>query len=231
MKTGRLIALILCFLPYCAYVQAPALDVYVGTLYQQRLRGHPNIQDAYILHPGYAVGVGYQHPVGKKFSVRGGLRILSMSQKTREEEVGWGTQIDPDTGLPKPGVILDRMQSIYHDRYIEVPFWVRYNFNSSKLSAFVELGIANSLYVNTENVTFTNGQESSRDIAKDNFRRPFTSSAQAGLGVSYTVDKRWGVFLQPYFQRSFTTLSKLWGPYPVSIHVYGINVGSSFYLN
>lgn len=230
MKTGRLLTLFLICLPLRAYLQVPALDVQFGSHYTQLIQEHPLGRDAYLPHPGYSFGVHYLHPMDKRLSLRGGLRILSISYKTKEELIRWGIDFDPDTGLPKPNASKDRIQLIHHDRFIEVPVWLRYNFTTSRLRLFVELGLVNNLYINSENVSLINGQETWRGIAKDSRRKSFGSSAQVGFGVDYAITKRWGVFLQPYFRRDITPMGKIWGPYSTTFYVYGANVGGSLYL-
>lgn len=230
MKTGRLLTLFLLCLPLRAYLQVPALDVQIGSHYTRLIQEHPLERDAHLPHPGYSLGVHYLHPIDKRLSLRGGLRILNMSYKTKEERIRWGTDFDPDTGLPKLNASEDRIQLIHHDRFIEVPVWLRYNFTTSKLRLFVELGLANNLYVNSENISLINGQETWRGTAKDSRRRSFGSSAQVGFGVDYAITKRWGVFLQPYFRRDITPMGKIWGPYSTTFYAYGANVGGSFYL-
>jgi len=231
MKIGRLLAVLILVLPTWAYAQSPALDFQLGAYQSGIILENPRSKDLYVEHWGYLAGLHYQQPLGKKITLRSGLRFLTMSYKTRENEVRWPIGVNPDTGLPIPDTIPDFVYFIHQNRYLEIPFLLRYNLTSSKLSIHMEMGFGANLYLDTKNITFINGEEDSSMIGKDLRRNHFEASIQAGFGLDYKLDQHWGIFLQPYARVNKVNIDKDWAPDNSYLYGYGVNLGSRFLLN
>lgn len=186
-------------------------------------------QEKYIPNTGIRLGVHFNQRIGNRIWLRSGFRFSDLGCKTEKKNLIWGTQIDPDTGIPRPDTsgLPQEVQSFFNMRYGEIPILARYIFSNKKLSFYTELGLSSNFYLHTKYVSKIDGQESGFSGMENEARR-VTFAAHAGLGLEYAVNSQFSIFSQPNVRHDFTPLYN--GLYQNYFFSYGIDLGTRITL-
>ncbi len=230
MKISSLFVSMLFSLPIWMYGQNhSALDVQLGGHRSGIILENPLLKDEYIEHNGFHVGLHYQRKIGQRWWLRTGGRFTELSYKTPKKLLRWGTDFDPNTGLPRIDTTRSKVQFFHNHRYIEIPLLARYFFTNTKLGLYAELGFSSSFYLNTRASNIQDGIRIS-ETQKDS--NPFHLAGLAALGLNYQFTDQWSLFFQPSIRHDITpTAGKIRDRYSNYFYSYGIDVGGRIALN
>ncbi|MCB0663330.1 MAG: outer membrane beta-barrel protein [Saprospiraceae bacterium] len=152
MKAGIFTSMILMLTTFCAAQDHGFLEFNGSIDYGYRL--HFSDADNSIFQTdnkevpkfGYRLGLAYNLPVKENLVLKAGARFVTARYKTKEVQI---------LGIPMP----ETFRSIIAYDYLEVPLAVRLEKPVKKWKSFWELGLTPSMYLETTQKLYRNGEE------------------------------------------------------------------------
>lgn len=172
----------------------------------------------------WRAGINYNQPITNNLYLKTGLRMASIGYKGRNfTDIRWPSENNGGTWVPDP-TLPREIQLIWDYLFLEIPIAVRWEFGTKKITPFIELGTAPSIFLTTKTTTKTD-QETTTQIGIDesNEFNKLHLVTFAAFGLNYSINDHLQIFGQPTVRYHVTNLSK--GPVKENLYNYGIELG------
>ncbi len=139
----------------------------------------------------WRAGFNYNHQLARSFYIKSGLRFAQTGYKTKRRNLVW-----PD------GMTVNESQLFFDYLFIEIPIVGRWEFNQKKLSPFVELGVAPSIFLTYKTTSVLNDTKTTtfHDEYNGASFNPIHIVGIFSFGVQYAINDRYKIFAQPSFR-------------------------------
>jgi len=157
----------------------------------------------------YSFGINYNKNLSNNTYIRTGIQFSSLAYKSaKKTNLIWSGEFEDvgsvieDPSLPK------EIQFFRNFLFIDIPVAGRFEFNTKKLSPFVELGISPSVYITTQTKVETDIDTRIEFVDGTNyiFKR-INFNGFVSLGLQYAVSDTYRLFVQAlskYYITPFT---------------------------
>lgn len=154
---------------------------------------------------GWQFGFNYNKKINNHFYLKTGLRIDRKGYKSKLfSDLQFGSKYDPSTGQVNPDFPgIESLQTEYDYFFIEVPIVGRYILKNSKLSPYVELGLAPAWLIQSRSISIINGSKTIRDAQNEPINK-FQIVGLFSFGVNYSINTKFQLFAQPNFRYHIT---------------------------
>jgi hypothetical protein len=178
----------------------------------------------------WRLGFNYNKRLSSKFVLKSGLRLASVGYKDAKQiDLRWPSEISPN-GYMKDPSLPHELQLVSDYLFVEIPLAARFEFNNKKVSPFLEMGVAPSIYITTKIKQITDLD------TKSTYQRGGTSDYNnmhlvgfTAFGVNYLLNEKFQLFGQGIVRYHFTKLYN--APIEEHLYSYGIEMGVRRRLN
>jgi hypothetical protein len=150
---------------------------------------------------GFTAGIQAHHRLGNKLKLETALMYSNKSIETKYEALAWASD-DID--------LATRSKTIYHFKFLMIPVGFSYRFvGTKKVSLFVTAGLSPSVFFSTKTKVvsiYANGDKRVHASSKQTGHTLFSLFVSAGAGIDYSISKRFTFRVQPFYQRSLTSV-------------------------
>ena len=173
----------------------------------------------------WRIGFNYNRKLSNRIFIKTGVRLANVGYKHQKVEgIRWPSEITPEGFMDDP-TLPNIMQAFTNYSFIEVPLALRYEFNSTKFSPFVEMGVSPSYYLTTRIKTVTeidSKVETYRGFNASEFSNIHMVGV-ASVGTNYNLISTFQLFGQVAYRYHFTRLVE--APITEHLYNYGVELG------
>ena len=168
------------------------------------------------------LGVHYNRRVSGRLFLKTGLQLASVGYRDeRLTDLRWGSEYTDGKWIKDPS-LPHELEVRRNYWFVEVPLVARYAITSGRLTPYVELGVAPSLYLNSRTRSITDLGDDTEVTRDDTPKiRDVQLVALFGCGVSYRLSDGFAVFAQPSLRYHLTAMVGS----PVRERLYGVGLG------
>jgi hypothetical protein len=151
---------------------------------------------------GFTAGALVNYSLGKRVTFETGVMYANKSTKTKYKDLEW-----PSTDQELPS----ESQTLYHFKYITIPIDFNYNlFATEKVNVFAATGLSVGLFLSKKTkvvAIYPDGDKNTHASTKQVGYSRFNLFATVGAGIDYRVSKQLVVRVEPFYQRSLTSIT------------------------
>ncbi len=214
MKTK--IILILLIVPILGFGQTKStIDLVFGTEYSYRFINSVTDKsyDNYYINSrqgetgkiNYRIGANYNLRLGDKFWFKTGMRLANIGYQDVQNNRHRNSICLQNGLLPSIQYFPKKVTEVVYDYYfLEMPVIIRFEFNTKRISPFLEMGVSPNIYLVSKTKTVSDfGVESEYYFENFSF---VNFSGSISFGVNAKVNNFFTVFFQPVYRYHFTKL-------------------------
>lgn len=152
----------------------------------------------------WRLGLNYNRRIADRLWLRIGVRYTSVGTKSSTQQaILQNCQIDP-TGQffqcsQNPVISIRGHSDLW---FVESPVLLRHEFSHRRLTPYIELGFAPSIYLTTKHYTLSTLSSSRRLSRRESFEgfNNFHLVSIVSFGFNYNLNEHWQLFGQPTFR-------------------------------
>ncbi len=183
---------------------------------------------------GYSAGMQIHYYFRKRISFETGFIVSDKGEKTKKYPLTFGDMIDPRYGFIYPvttasGPTLKYMVFNYHYYYLSIPLKINYTLAYKKLKMFPSIGLSTDFYLTNKTTLILIFSDNSKHRKQSKNKlincNAVNFSIVTGLGVSYDLNSRITLVVQPEYRRSLSPIENT----PIKEYLYSVGVNTGLY--